>query len=77
MANPPAIRQVINDEKVWARAVRREDTTKSSADRISSFFRPKRSLMLPERTEPRRQPMRAQLFAQPMLLSEMSWKYFS
>ncbi len=72
MAIPPVIRQTMKSRKVWAQPVKTEETANKMAERIRSFLRPKRSLIAPERIEPMRQPMRAQLLAQPTSSSEVS-----
>ena len=74
MAMPPTMRQATNAVKEYAHPVSREETAKSTAARMSSFLRPKRSLMAPETMEPIKQPTRAQLMAQPMSSSLVSWK---
>ena len=65
MATPPRMRHVTKMKKVGATALPREVTANSRAEVINNFFRPKRSLNAPAKREPKRQPMRAQLLAQP------------
>ncbi len=65
MAAPPAMRHSTNTPNDPASPVATEDTAKSSADRINSRFRPKRSLSAPESSAPSRQPSSALLLAQP------------
>jgi len=65
MATPPKMRHTTNQENDGAQPVSTDDTAKSSAERISSRLRPKRSLTAPTNTAPARQPSSAQLLAQP------------
>ena len=63
--------------KSGARAVRMPVAVKRRAARMRSFFRPKRSLRAPETREPRRQPTRALLMAQPIWDGVVRLKNFS
>ena len=72
MATPPSIRQKMKMEKLPASALPSEVTAKSNADKISSRFRPNLSLNAPAISAPTRQPMSAQLFAQPICASLVS-----
>ena len=72
IATPPIMRKTTNVVKPFAQPVRTEDSAKSTAERRSSFLRPKRSLVQPEIIEPTRHPIRAQLLAQPTCAAEFS-----
>ena len=74
MATPPRIRHVTKMKKVGATAFPREVTANSRAEAINNFFRPNRSLRAPAKREPKRQPMRAQLLAQPDWAASVRWK---
>ena len=65
MLTPPRIRHATNAVKLPAKAIPIDETTKLSAEAISTGLRPKRSLMAPETSAPARQPKSAQLCAQP------------
>ena len=77
IATPPSIRHSMKALKDWARALPMEVTAKRSAERMRSRFLPKRSLRPPAATAPTRQPIRAQLFAQPTRCGSCSWKKLS
>ena len=72
IATPPAMRHATNAVKVNAQPVSTDDMANSTAARINNFLRPKRSLSAPERIEPARHPISAQLFAQPIVVSDVS-----
>ena len=65
MATPPSIRHATNTVKVCASAMPMEVTANNSAASASSRFRPCRSLNAPAPSAPNKQPISAQLFAQP------------
>ena len=74
MAKPPIIRHAMKMEKFSASALPSEVTAKIIAARISNFFRPNLSLNAPATSAPTKQPMSAQLLAQPICASLVSWK---
>ena len=69
MATPPNIRQVTKMMKVGARALPKEVAANKNAEAMSSRLRPNLSLNAPAASEPKRQPMSAQLLAQPICAS--------
>ncbi len=75
MATPPKMRQAIKTVKSPASALPREVTAKISAAMISNRFRPNLSLKPPATSAPTRHPISAQLLAQPICASLVSWKY--
>ena len=65
MATPPSIRHATKMEKFGASALPSEVSANKNADAINSRLRPNLSLNAPATSAPTRQPMSAQLFAQP------------
>ena len=74
MATPPSMRHAMKTEKLSAKALPSEVTAKMRAERMSSRLRPNRSLPAPASSAPTRQPMRAQLLAQPTCDAVVSLK---
>ena len=74
MATPPSIRHAMKTVKLPASALPMEVTANSSAARMSSRLRPNLSLNAPAISAPTRQPMSAQLLAQPICASLVSSK---
>ena len=65
MATPPSIRHEMKIANEGASALPREVTANRNADKINSRLRPNLSLNAPATSAPARQPMSAQLLAQP------------
>ena len=65
MATPPSIRHATKMAKFGASALPNEVTANKNADSSNNFLRPNLSLNAPATSAPTRQPMSAQLFAQP------------
>jgi hypothetical protein len=65
IATPPSIRQAMKMANVGASALPNEVTANRNADSTSSHLRPKLSLSAPATSAPTRQPINAQLLAQP------------
>jgi len=75
MATPPRMRQIMKTVNVSARPLPIEVMAKRAAEAISRRLRPKRSLNTPQASAPARQPISAQLLAQPESAALVSmWK---
>ena len=72
MATPPKMRQAMKTVKLPASALPSDVTAKITAAMTSNRFRPNLSLNAPATNAPTRQPMSAQLFAQPIWASLVS-----
>ena len=60
----------MNGEKVFDAPVPIADSVNKRAEKISNFFLPNLSLKIPEVIAPNKQPINAQLIAQPCKLDE-------
>ena len=74
IATPPSIRHTMNTVKLWASALPSDVTANITAASINRRLRPNLSLNAPAASEPNRQPMSAQLFAQPICASLVNSK---
>ena len=63
------MRYVMNAVNENAQPVSTEETAKSAPESSSERLRPSRSPIMPESSDPARQPTNAQLLAQPMSVS--------
>ena len=70
IAYPPSILHATKALKFAASPVPSDETAKTSAASVNSRFLPKRLLKPPEETAPTRQPISAQLMAQPSMEGE-------
>ncbi len=75
IATPPKMRQLIKIVKLLANALPRDVTAKINAATINNRLRPNLSLKPPAASAPNKQPINAQLLAQPICESVVNSKY--